>query len=74
MNNDKQMLIDMLTRAGVEFEDMPRAATSRKPFGASGTSTVDYTSNVNVEAGYSGFVTGFFFGQAGELLYMGAWE
>ena len=70
--SDKQTLIDMLTRAGVEFEI--RTHSEKKPFRAGGSSLLDYESVVLVEAGYSGFVTEFFFDADGALLYMGAWE
>ena len=71
--SDKQTLIDMLTRAGVEFE-IRTHSSEKKPFRAGGKSLLNYEGVVLVEAGYSGFVTEFFFDAADGLLYMGAWE
>ena len=61
--SDKQQLIDMLTRARIEFQEIEPEFVPKRA-----------TSGINVERGYAGFVTTFEFDAAGNLVEMGAYE
>jgi hypothetical protein len=75
---DREQLAALLERAGVVFEISEEGGEVsygyEKAHAHASTLTVEQSNEHERNLGYSGFITIFYFDQAGALVCMGAWE
>jgi hypothetical protein len=77
---DREQIVAILDRAGVVFttDDDPHAGGApygyKKAHAHASTLTVEQSREHERNIGYSGFMTIFYFNEAGALVCMGAWE